>query len=103
MELECPKIEIDESNTHEIHLNSLAIDYEIEEVPIESVAAPDNKNSSVNTEKSFKCQLCDLQFSNESCLHRHKNNLHPVVPKKAKLRLHENVNSDDQQFYGHFH
>ena len=103
MELECPKIEIDESNTHEIHLNSLAIDYEIEEVPIESVAAPDNKNSSVNTEKSFKCQLCDLQFSNESCLHRHKNNIHPVVPKKAKLRLHENVNSDDQQFYGHFH
>ena len=71
MELECPKAEIDESKTHETHLNSSAIDHEIEEVPIESVAAPDNKNSSVNTEKSFKCELCDLQFSNDTgCLYK---------------------------------
>ena len=47
MELEFPKVENDESNTHEIHLNSSAIDQEIEEVPIESLAAPDNKNSSI--------------------------------------------------------
>ena len=73
MELEFPKVENDESNTHEIHLNSSAIDQDIENVPIESVAAPDNKNSSVKTEKSFKCQQCDLQFSSENHFHRHKN------------------------------
>ena len=71
MDFKLPKIEIDESNIHESHLNPSGIDQEIN-VPIETVASPEN-SSVVNTDKSFKCQQCDLKFSNENHLNRHKN------------------------------
>ena len=72
--MKLPKIEIDESNIHESHLNPSAIDQEIQEVQIKpnSVASREN-SSAVNTGKSFKCQQCDLEFSNENHLNRHEN------------------------------
>ena len=73
-DLKLPKIEIDVSNIQESHLNLSVVDQEIQEVLIEpnSVASQEN-NSTVNTDKNFKCEQCDLQFSNEIHLHRHKN------------------------------
>ena len=72
--MKLPKIEIDVSNIQESHLNLSVVDQEIQEVLIEpnSVASQEN-NSTVNTDKNFKCEQCDLQFSNEIHLHRHKN------------------------------
>ena len=69
--MKLPKIEIDESNIHESHLNPSEIDQEIN-VPIETVASPEN-SSAVNTDKSFKCQQSDHQFSNKNHINHHKN------------------------------
>ena len=71
-DLKLSKIEIGESNIHESHLNPSEIDQETNQVPIETVASQEN-SSAVNTDKSFKCQQCGIQFSNESHLNRHKN------------------------------
>ena len=73
-DLKIPKIEIDEPNIQESHLNLSVVDQEIQEVLIEpnSVASQEN-NSTLNTDKSFNCEQCDLQFSNEIHLNRHKN------------------------------
>ena len=66
-DLKIPKIEIDEPNIQESHLNLSVVDQEIQEVLIEpnSVASQEN-NSTLNTDKSFNCEQCDLQFSNEN-------------------------------------
>ena len=71
-DLKLPKIEIGESNIHESHLNPSEIDQETNQVPIETVASQEN-SSAVNTDKSFKCQQCGIQFSNENHFNRHKN------------------------------